>query len=320
MAIGTANIGLDSVKTEFGKTTRSTGLSLKDYVNAAIETDSNLGFRPTEKRLSAFSNYNHSGCVFKFDPFQPTVTSKTAVDLYDDTLPYLPAQSDSNIYTENYNANSSYIPPSGGSIGYLDITGTTTPRGIRWTAVSSGTSYKHLPATLAFWIKLDTLPSGGTVIVHTNADDTGTYNYSGIRIILTATGEIRVALGDNTGRASSDRKTFLGNSGVIGAETWYFVTVHVNNSGGLNVEATISAYDDTSKNNTNILTQGTSGTATTVVNNSTLHLVLGADVYDNNAFNLEFGHFYVFDSFIVDGGAGSVLEDIFTSTKGFYIP
>lgn len=318
MPLGTTNIGLDSVKTEFGKTTSSTGLSLRDYVNAAIETNPNLGFESTQKSLNAFSSYDHSGCVFKFDPFQPTVPGKIAVDLYDDTLNYLPAQSESNVYTENYNADSSYVPPFEGNVGYLDITGTTTPRGIRWSAVPSGTSYKHIPLTLAFWIKLDTLPTGQSDALLTNGDDTGTYNYYGLRLGITATGEINVTLGDGTGRASSDRKTFLGNSNDIIPNSWSFITVHVNNSGGLNVEATISPADLPDKSNANILTRGTSGTATTVVSESALHLLLGSDAYNNRPYDLEFGHFYVFDSFIPNGGAGSVLEDIFSFTKGFY--
>ncbi len=98
------------------------------------------------------------------------------------------------------------------------------------------------------------------------------------------------------------------------------MTSHVNNSGGLDAEATISAYDDTSKRNADVLTRGTSGTASTVVSESSLHLLIGSDIYDVSPFNLEFGHFYVFDSYIGSGGAGSVLEDIFASTKEFYTP
>lgn len=315
MALGTTNIGLAGVQTEFGKTTRPGGLNLRDYVNAGIETTSSLGYSNTEKGMDGFKSYDHSGCVFKFDPFQPTVISKTVVDLYDDTVSFLPSQSQASIYTENFNANSEYVAPSGGSPGYLKISGTTTNRSIRWSAVSDTVSYKRNQATYAFWVYFDTLPSSGLhTVLQTNADDSGAYNYYGVNIVVGSDGEIRILLGSGVSRASTGRYTYGGSASDVSTGSWHFICLFVDD---LLATATITPIASSTLSTTNTLSY-LSGTGNALVHENTLHLTMGGDSYLSNPYNGRIGHVYVFDSAFESNGAGSVLEDIYTTTKTFY--
>jgi len=315
MALGTTNIGLSNVQTEFGKTTRPGGLGLTKYVNAAIETTGSLGYSNTEKGMNGFKSYDHSGCVFKFDPFQPTVVSKTAVDLFDDTVAFLPSQSQASIYTENFNANSTYVAPSAGDPGYLAISGSVTNRAIRWTAVNDAESYKRNSATYAFWVYFDTLPSSGLhPVFMTNADDSGTYNYYGVNLLVGDNGELRLLLGNGVSRTSTGRYTYGGSASDVSIETWYFVSVFIDD---ITATMTITPSSATSLSTTNTISF-LGGSASSLVYENTLHLTMGGDSYFAAPYNGRIGHFYVFDSTFESSGAGSVLEDIFTTTKAYY--
>ncbi len=325
MPLGTTNIGLTDIRDEFGKTLNTGGLSLKNYINAAIETSTRLGTDTTTKEVEGFQSYDHGGCTFKFDPWQAEVTTKIAVDLIDDTLSYLPAQADSNVYTDNYNDTADYINPTASTVGYLRTSGTTNDRMIRWTSVNSGVSYKantNGASTTAFWVYFDTLPTSGYFFFQDSADDgANTFNYYGISCRVQSTGELRILIGNGAGRASFNRKTFIGSTGNFSTGTWYFVCVFMATSGTNTISgctATITPSTDTSLSTTNVLTSGTSGTATTIAYENTLHLTLGGDAYSSNGFNARFGHIYRFDNIIEGSGGGSVLEDIFTNTKGDY--
>lgn len=315
MALGTTNIGLSNVQTEFGKTTRPGGLGLTKYVNAAIETTGSLGYSNTEKGMNGFKSYDHSGCVFKFDPFQPTLISKTVVDLFDDTVAFLPSQSQASIYTENFNANSSYVAPSSGNPGYLSISGTTTNRTIRWTAVNNGESYKRSSATYALWVYFDTIPTSGQhPIFMTNADDSGNYNYHGINLFVRVDGELRLLLGNGVSRASTGRYTYGGSANDVTPGNWYFVALFIDD---ISATMTITPSTATSLSTTNTLSF-LGGSASSLVHENTLHLTMGGDSYFSNPYNGRIGHFYVFDSTFESNGAGSVLEDIFATTKEHY--
>jgi len=322
MPLGTTNIGLTDIRDEFGKTLNTGGLSLTNYINAAIETSTRLGTDTTTKEVEGFQSYDHGGCKFKFDPHQPTVTSKIAVDLYDDTLNHLPAQSDSNVYTDNYNDTSTFIT---GTPGYLRVSGTTTDRMIRWTSVNSGESYKahtNGASTTAFWVYFDSLPSSGYFFLQDSADDgANTFNYYGISLRVQSTGELRVVIGNGGGRNSFNRKTFIGSTGNFSTGTWYFVCVFMATSGTNTISgctATITPSTATSLSTANVLTGGTSGTATTIAYENNLHLTLGGDAFSGDGFNARFGHIYRFDNVIGNNGSGSILEDIFTTTRTDY--
>ena len=111
-----------------------------------------------------------------------------------------------------------------------------------------------LPVTVTLWLKVDAVKTAG--IISTGRCTTVGYNYTGIWMNTTATNEISVGFGNNTGCGPGGRRN-LNTTNTLVPGNWYHIVAVMNSSTDIQVYVN------------SVLWSGVySGTATTLVNSS----------------------------------------------------
>ena len=226
---------------------------------------------------TAVNNTMSSGnwCSFKFDP-NLINSSSNPIDCYDST----------SQTTTAYPTNNSGEWVSGTTGAMTDLTFTQGVGGtggggklepmdpatsaIEWQKpTKTGDDYETFNATsgktIAFWYFLQTESPGAFYNqISDNGSNTAS-NYSGIVIQRPSnrTNAITILVGDNTGTASSDRRSHLGVNDSITVGAWNFIVVRM--IGGTTQSTTanyvnISRASLATRNQTNNGISGTSGT------------------------------------------------------------
>jgi len=324
MPVGTTDIAITDVTTEMNKSTTIT--SLKQCVNAAVESSTDLGGQASQSSLGAFAGYTHkdttpnSYCVFKFDPHLPS-ESGVIYDPYDDTQSKLPLENnDSNVYTTGIN-QATFTQGTGvdaGGAGYIDIRQTSANyAGIKYTNVTVGESYKptSVSFTVAFWLYIDSIPSGVARIMSSDGTDSGSSPYNGWTILINSSNAVVLLIGDGGGTASSNRRSII--SSAFPTSRWFFVEIDVINA-TTTPTGTIRATAATATNrNTASKVASTSGSGGAMSYSTTKPLYIGNNGA-NTATNVtaKIGHVWVFNSVVETTSA--LMENIFDSTKTQY--
>ena len=226
---------------------------------------------------TAVGNNVSSGnwCSFKFDPNLINV-SGSPIDCYDSTSQTTTAYPRNNSGewisgTTGTMTDLTFTQGLGGTGGggkLVPIDPSTAA--IEWQKpTKTGTDYETFNATtgktIAFWYKLQTESPGGVLSqISDNGSNTAS-NYSGIAIQRPSnrTNAITILVGDNTGTASSDRRSHLGVNDSITVGAWNFIVVRM--IGGTTQSTTanyvnISRASLATRNQTNNGISGTSGT------------------------------------------------------------
>lgn len=298
--------------------------------------NSGIGYNATSASSSNVPSGLH--LTFHFDPAFVHNINGYPIDLIDNTSTTQTAYPVSNTglwYSGCYGttgANINWITTSGTTAGgYLGPTsaGTGTSYAVEFEKPNSSftpnyETYYSSKKTIAMWYYCDVATPTGFVYAFGDNGLT-TARYSGVTLQRPSnrTNAFTMLVGDNTGAASSDRRSHLGVDNSLSNGKWNFVVAGVDGANPTSQSTTtnyvcITPAGASSRTTSNNGISGTSGTATSVVINSDsaakmrLFWYGGASVGTTD----RIGSIYIFNQYLAS--TSSVLDDLWAATKSYY--